>query len=403
MKIVPSLTLAIIPLVSSRRAGAPHRDRPAGGPLTARRGPDPKDCRIAERLREPFFLRGVSMNLTGKKRRGLGTVAAVAFLGLATAACTEVKDTLDGANESVSSIFDDETPLPSGEQDALVDSAALNALYDEGLRLRDSGADEEALVRFREAAVRGHGPAAYELGEAYNTGSGVEQDLNEGAKWINAAATRGEPRAQYVLGSAYYAGDDVEQDFIRAARYLTDSAEQGYAPAQYLLAECYANGRGVTKNLSWAARWYGKAAEQGHTEGAFSYGVVQAAGLGVPENMVAGYSWLSVADQQGHATAKDIRAAIANNMSAEELQRGKAGAAAFEAVGDSVFADKPTIMFVQHSLNQLGFNAGVVDGLMGPRTRGAIGAFLSSLGAEADTAVTPELVQRLFESQQNTA
>ncbi|HIP79369.1 MAG TPA: hypothetical protein EYH07_13030 [Kiloniellaceae bacterium] len=343
------------------------------------------------------------MNLTGKKRRGFGTVAAVAVLGLVTAACTEVKDTLDGANESVSSIFDDETPLPSGEQDALVDSATLNALYDEGLRLRSNGAEEDALVRFREAALRGHGPAAYELGEAYNAGRGVEQDLNEGAKWINAAATRGEPRAQYVLGSAYYAGDDVEQDFIRAARYLTDSAEQGYAPAQYLLAECYANGRGVTKNLSWAARWYGKAAEQGHTEGAFSYGVVQAAGLGVPENMVSGYSWLSVADQRGHATAKDIRAAIANNMSAEELERGKAGAAAFQVAEEAVFADKPTVMFVQHSLNQLGFNAGVVDGLMGPRTRGAIGAYLSSVGAEGETAVTPDLVQRLFESQQNTA
>ncbi|WP_420349013.1 hypothetical protein [Pelagibius sp.] len=343
------------------------------------------------------------MILTGKGRRGFGTVAAVVLIGSVAAGCTEVKDTLEGASESVSSIFDDETPLPSGEQGALVDSAALNALYDEGLRLREGGAEEEALVRFREAAVRGHGPAAYELGEAYNAGRGVDQDLDEGAKWINAAATRGEPRAQYVLGSAYYAGDDVQQDFIRAVRYLGDSAEQGYAPAQYLLAECYANGRGVTKNLSWAARWYGKAAEQGHTEGAFSYGVVQAAGLGVPENLVSGYSWLSVADQQGHATALEIRAAIANNMSAQELQSGKARAATFQAVEETVFADKPTIMFVQHSLNQLGFNAGVVDGLMGPRTRGAIGAYLTSVGAESEAAVTPELVQRLFESQQNTA
>ena len=70
-------------------------------------------------------------------------------------------------------------------------------------------------------------------------------------------------------------------------------------------------------------------------------------------------------------------------------------------------------MYVQHSLNQLGFNAGSVDGLMGPRTRSAIAAYLKSVGApvsdDADAgettevSITPELVQRLFESQQNTA
>ncbi|NIA70759.1 sel1 repeat family protein [Pelagibius litoralis] len=337
-------------------------------------------------------------------RRGLKSIAVLASLSLTIAACTEVKDTLDGANEGMSgALGDDGTPAASGEQNALVDSAVLDALYDEGLNLRQTGSEEEAFLRFQEAAERGHGPAAFELGEAYNEGRGVEQDLNAGAKWINAAAGRGEPRAQYLVGAAYYAGDDVEQDFVRAVSYLDDAAGQGHAPAQFLLAECYANGRGVTKNLSWAARWYGKAAEQGHADGAFSYGVVQAAGLGLPTNLPRGYAWLSVADGLGHATAKDIRAAIANNMSPAELERGKARAAAFKPQSETTFADKPTIMFVQHSLNQLGFNAGTVDGLSGPRTRGAIGAYLKSVGDESEAAITPELLQRLLEGQQNTA
>lgn len=334
----------------------------------------------------------------------LRAVAAMTLFASLLAGCTDVKDTLDGANESLSSALnEDGTPATSSEQNALVDSLALDALYDEGVRLRQSGSEDEAFERFREAAERGHGPAAFELGEAYNEGRGVEQDLNAGAKWINAAATRGEPRAQYVLGSAYYNGNSVEQDYVRAANYLTDAADQNYAPAQFLLAECYANGRGVTKNLSWAARWYGKSAEQGHAEGAFSFGVVQAAGLGLPANPVSGYSWLSIADQLGHGSAAEIRSAVANSMSQAQLTDARAKAAAFKPSGDTPFADKPTVMFVQHSLNQLGFNAGVVDGLSGPRTRDAIGAYLKSVGVEDNAGISPDLVRRLFESQQNTA
>jgi hypothetical protein len=44
-----------------------------------------------------------------------------------------------------------------------------------------------------------------------------------------------------------------------------------------------------------------------------------------------------------------------------------------------------------------------VDGLPGPRTRSAIGAYLSSVGAEGGADITPELVQKLFEGQQAAA
>lgn len=343
--------------------------------------------------------------------RGLGAVAVLALLGLSLAGCTEFTESLDSANETMSDA--DGAPASSAEQNTLAESAVLDALYNEGLELQRNGSPEDAIQRFREAAERGHGPAAFELGEAYNEGRGVDQDLNAGAKWINAAAARGERRAQYTLGAAYYNGNNVEQDYVRAATYLTDAANQDYAPAQYLLAECYANGRGVIRNLAWAARWYGKAADQGYADGALSYGVMQATGLGIPTDMASGYAWLSVAEQVGHASAKDVRAAIANKMSPAELERGKAQASKFQPRKETIFADKPTVVYVQHSLNRLGFNAGVVDGLMGPRTRSAIAAYLKSVGAgvgedaEAGEAtgasITPDLVQRLFESQQNTA
>jgi TPR repeat protein len=321
--------------------------------------------------------------------------------GLA-AGCSEVKEGLEDADKSLASVFGDDEDKSQFE--GLSGSALADALYEDGLKLQSAGKDVEAVARFQEAANRGHAGAAYELGEAYNAGRGVGQDAAAGARWINTAAERGDPRAQYALGAALYNGSGVSQDYTRAAEYLTEAAKQGHADAQFLLGECYANGRGVPKNLSWAARWYGKAAAQGHPEGAFSYGVVQAAGLGVPINLPLGYAWLDIASDRGHAKAGEVRAAIANKMTPEELESGKRRAAAFTPDGSPAFADRPTVMYVQHSLNKLGFNAGEVDGLMGPRTRSAIKAYLGSVGASSgEAAVTPALLQRLFEGQQSAA
>ena len=326
---------------------------------------------------------------------------AFAFAGLVAVGCSDVKESLEDADKSLSdALLGTETE----EAGSLTGPALTDSLYEGGLKLKAEGQDAEAFARFEQAAERGHAGAAYELGEAYEAGRGVDRDAKAGAEWIDAAAARGEPRAQHALGAALYNGDGVARDYVRAVEYLGQAAEQGHADAQFLLGESYANGRGVTKNLSWAARWYGKAAEQGHADGAFSFGVVQAAGLGLPTNLPWGYAWLDVASDRGHVKAGEVRAAVANKMTPAEIATGRQRAQAFAPEAATEFADRPTVMYVQHSLNQLGFNAGTVDGLMGPRTRSAIKAYLSSNGdTDGQAAVTPALVQRLFEGQQSAA
>ncbi len=341
------------------------------------------------------------MSILPGAARPLGMVAALVLLAVGGFACTDVKESIEDADRTLSGALNDEE---APELEGLEGEALTEELYELGLERQQEGKAAEAAERFRQAADRGHGPAAYELGEAYNDGRGVAKDLNEGAKWINTAAVRGEPRAQYAVGAALYNDAKGSQDYARAVRYLEDAAEQGHPGAQYLLGECYANGRGVTKNLSWAARWYGKAAEQGHADGAFSYGVVQAAGLGLPVSMSRAYAWLEVASQRGHAKAGEVRAAIANKMTPAQIESGRRRAAAFEPKSDNSFADPPTVMYVQHSLNRLGFSAGPVDGLPGRRTRSAVSAYLKSLGADdGGGEITPALLQRLFENQKQAA
>ncbi len=51
---------------------------------------------------------------------------------------------------------------------------------------------------------------------------------------------------------------------------------------------------------------------------------------------------------------------------------------------------------VQEALNRRGFSAGSVDGVVGPRTRAAISAFQTSIGATATGTLTPEQEQTLL-------
>ena len=54
-----------------------------------------------------------------------------------------------------------------------------------------------------------------------------------------------------------------------------------------------------------------------------------------------------------------------------------------------------TVAAVQQRLGQLGYYHGVVDGVMGPRTRGAIAAYESTHGMAADGTISRPLLHSL--------
>jgi localization factor PodJL len=284
---------------------------------------------------------------------------------LTNTACAQVEETAGEASARLNQWFSaDSETAPATAEDA-------ERLHEDGLAARRRGDDELAFARLLQAAEANHGPAAYEVGIAYKDGRGTDQDLEAGARWIDAAAERGEARAQLLLGAAYYGGIGVERDYRRAAAYLADAAVQGQPQAQFLLAECFSNGRGVTKNPIWAARWYGKAA----------------------------HAWLSLAAAQGHTKAKEVVAALAKKMTPQQIHRAESKAAGFRSAPNEVFADRPTVIYVQQSLNILGFDAGPVDGVVGPRTRGAIREFEGRAKLAGDGEVSPELLRGLLAEQ----
>jgi serine/threonine protein kinase len=68
---------------------------------------------------------------------------------------------------------------------------------------------------------------------------------------------------QYNLGLAYDTGTGVSKDEAVAVKWYRKAAEQGYSVAQYRLGVCYDYGTGVSKDEAEAVKWYRKAAEQG--------------------------------------------------------------------------------------------------------------------------------------------
>lgn len=97
--------------------------------------------------------------------------------------------------------------------------------------------------------------AMEELGDRYEKGVGVGEDLGEAFKWNSRAADRGSAKAQCRLALSYAFGKGVEQDLPRSSVWFQRSAEQGWAYSQYLLGLQYASGTGVERDLEMSYYW----------------------------------------------------------------------------------------------------------------------------------------------------
>jgi cell division septation protein DedD len=125
----------------------------------------------------------------------------------------------------------------------------------------------QAIAIWRPLAAAGDADAAFNLGQAYRLGRGVQVDLSAakawlekaaraghldaqttlglllfdsgnhsgGIQWLKKAALRGEPRAMLVYGTALFNGDSVPRDPLMAYAYVSRAAAQGLEPAKSTL------------------------------------------------------------------------------------------------------------------------------------------------------------------------
>ena len=96
---------------------------------------------------------------------------------------------------------------------------------------------------------------------------------------------------------------------------------------------------------------------------------------------MAAYAWSSLAPEKGHPNAAGVRKAVGRRMTAAELTLANAETGRFKLPPSGTYADVPTVMYVQHTLNALRYGAGSVVGVTGPRTRSALSAYQSAYHA----------------------
>jgi TPR repeat protein len=138
-----------------------------------------------------------------------------------------------------------------------------------GIQAWQQGDHAKAVAIWRALADKGDNDAAFNLGQAYRLGRGVNADSGEAKKWferaaraghldaqvslglllfdtgdratalmwLKRAADRGEPRALLVTGTALFNGDGMKRDPVLGYAYVSRAAAQGLAPAKATLAD----------------------------------------------------------------------------------------------------------------------------------------------------------------------
>ncbi|WP_114695362.1 peptidoglycan-binding protein [Motiliproteus coralliicola] len=204
--------------------------------------------------------------------------------------------------------------------------------------------------------------------------TGRKADLYKANVLLAYSAERGHTGAQYLLGMNRLLGRGGDKEPTAARALLTQAAESGHASAQYFLAEMMLNGRGGESELAWGAQWMERAAANGQVEAQLAMGVIYASGLGGRENIPMALLWLSRAEHNGDQTAPLLIQKLSARVDKprwQAVQRQIAGRISI----DPREARRAITRFVQLSLNNAGYAAGVEDGIAGPRTRAAVAAF----------------------------
>ena len=233
---------------------------------------------------------------------------------------------------------------------------------------------------------------------------------SEAAPYMRAAANQGLPAAQYYLGNMYENGQGVTQDAPQARMLTERAARAGHRIAMYDLALYYIEGKGgVSADMSIAADWFRKAAEFGMTDAQYNLAVLYERGTGVSADPSEAYSWYAIAGSQGDQDAARRAQQLELELPKPTLERAQTKVASFtpaqfDPETNGIFDNLPwnsraarngDVATVQTLLLDLGYDVGVADGAMGPRTREALKAFERANGLPETGKVDNTIIQTL--------
>ena len=290
-------------------------------------------------------------------------------------------------------------------------AAPVAADFNRGFDAWDRGQYKRAIREFRSAAERGDARAQNYLGQMYEDGQGLPEDIAAAVSWYQKAANAGEPAAQLNLGRLYRSGKGVAQSDAAAVRWYRAAAEQGLGIAQFFMGLMYDTGKGVPSDYVQAYKWFDLAARQGDADArhkrdrlanqmtpsqlleaerqtalALSERVARAgSALGAPQGGPAPAPAPTATSSPGDSNR--VRVALSKPQAERDVEREGAGMSARAL-------SRAEVERVQRLLNGLGYNAGKPDGIAGRSTRNAVARFSADIRTEPFD-LTDKLLTRL--------
>ena len=122
--------------------------------------------------------------------------------------------------------------------------------------------------------------AQNELADMYLYGHGIEQDEEEGVKWLKRSTEMGYWRSMNNLANCYSAGIGVLQDELKAIDLYKKVYELGLGNAANKIGFIYSD----QENYEEAVKWYRRGFEKGHDWSGYNLAYHYYNGTGVPQD-----------------------------------------------------------------------------------------------------------------------
>lgn len=196
-------------------------------------------------------------------------------------------------------------------------------------------------LSLRLAAANGDPSAEFEVGARFAEGKGPQQDFKQAITWYRRAATHGFVLAQYRLATLYERGLGVTKDMGRAKIWYHRAATQGNVKAMHNLAVLISGADGNKPDYGEAAHWFEEAAQRDLADSQFNLAILYQSGLGVNRDVTKAYTWFGIAARSDDKIAAERKAAIAKEMTPEDIARADQAIAAWRAKSTSRLANDP--------------------------------------------------------------
>ena len=194
---------------------------------------------------------------------------------------------------------------------ANTDLIAQSSRFEAGIAAMNRGRYAVAFRSWLPLAEAGMPEAQLNLGKLYQSGQGVDLDLEKAFYWFEQAASLGLAEAHLNMGVMYLEGLGVETDVNAALRGFQFAAEHDLARGTFMLGKMLFEGLGVEEDVFEARKLFLEAAKTGYAEAQFAYAFVAQSGAGfvAPERR---FPWLSNKEDFGDPLIAYVWSQLAN-------------------------------------------------------------------------------------------